>query len=165
MNRLESILKSIADGMKIMADGMNTVAEHLRRMAEIQPNEEAAADEIVQPDTEPTVQPATVPISGQQTSPQPPAEPAYVKDAAGNVVTRLKKAASRDRKSRPATAIVLNVIQHADGGTDNRTITAKTGFDKKKVANILFRLKKDGMIAPVSRGFYKATEPAKGEDG
>lgn len=163
MNRLESILKSIADGMKIMADGMNTVAEHLRRMAEIQPSDEAATGEIVPPDIEPPVKPATAPISDPQGSPQPPAEPAYVRDAAGNVVTRLKKAASRDTKSRPATAIVLNVIQHADGGTDNRTIAAKTGFDKKKVANILFRLKKDGKIAPVSRGFYKATSSAKGE--
>jgi hypothetical protein len=153
----ESIFKSIADGMKIMADGMNMVAEHLRWMAEIQPKEEETGVEIVQPETEPSVQPETAPISEPQVSPQPPAEPAYVRDATGNVVTRLKKAASRDTKSRPATAIVLNVIQHADGGTDNRTITAKTGFDKKKVANILFRLKKDGKIAPVSRGIYKAT--------
>lgn len=157
MKTTESIFKSIADGLKIMAEGMNMVAEHLRRMAEIQPKEEDAGVEIVQPETEPSVLPETVPISGSQISPQPPAEPAYVRDAAGNVVTRLKKAASRDRKSRPATAIVLNVIQHADGGTDNRTITAKTGFDKKKVANILFRLKKDGKIAPVSRGIYKVT--------
>lgn len=161
MNTVERILQSIADDIKIVADGMNMVAEELRRLAQLQQTGEAAAEEITRPGAGPPPKPETIQTPGQPLPP-PPTEPTYVKDASGNVITRLKKAASRDTKSRPATAIVLNVIQHSDGGTDNRTIAEKTGFDKRKVANILFRLKKDGKIAPVSRGVYKATEPAKG---
>lgn len=154
MEKAEPLLMSIADGMKTIAAGMYTIAEQLRKLARAQ----EAADQI------PEGKSAGMPPSAKTAPSLPPApeslslpeEPSYVTDASGKVVTKLKKAASRKKKSRPATDIVLNVIQNSDGGTNNQSISAKTGFDKKKIANILFQLKKAGKIEPVSRGFYKA---------
>jgi len=152
---LESLLTAIAEGMVSMADGMQIVAEQLRRMADLQAAEantaETQAVQTVLPPAD-----AVEPGRPAEKAPPPAAEPAYVTDATGKVVTRLKKAAARKKKSRPATDIVLNVIQNSDGGTNNQTISQKTGFAKKKVANVLFQLKKAGKITAVARGIYKS---------
>lgn len=156
MKKTASVLKSIAEGMKIMADGMNTVAEQLRRLADAQQTSLEVPEEKISEKMLPPGKTAIPPMPAQQIS-SPAMQPSYVTDASGKVVTKLKKAGARDKKNRPATDIVLNVIRNSDGGTDNQTISQKTGYDKKKVSNILFRLKKDGKIAPVSRGIYKST--------
>lgn len=154
MKEVERLLRSIADGMKIVAVGMNTVADQLCRLTETRQTADGEGEKNTLP---PAAMSGATPEAGgsEQPVPQPAAEPTYVTDASGKVVTKLKKAAIRDKKSRPATDIVLNVIRNSAGGTDNRTIAAKTGFDRKKVANVLFRLKREGKVEPVSRGIYR----------
>jgi hypothetical protein len=39
-------------------------------------------------------------------------------------------------------------------GVDGATLAKKTGFDNKKVANIVFKLRKMGKIKSVSKGVY-----------
>ena len=39
-------------------------------------------------------------------------------------------------------------------GVDSTTLSAKTGFDKKKIANIVFKLRKLGKIKSAGRGVY-----------
>jgi len=54
-----------------------------------------------------------------------------------------------------ASDAVLAVIRRSKKGVDTATLAEKTGFDKKKIANIVFRLRKLGKIASVSKGVYK----------
>ena len=68
---------------------------------------------------------------------------------------------SRDRRARSrsgSTAVeqVLTVIRGMKQGAGLPEIKAKTGFDDKKVRNIIFRLNKNGSIERVSRGIYIA---------
>lgn len=56
---------------------------------------------------------------------------------------------------RSASATVLKVIANYPEGTDFKTIKAATGFDEKKLRNIIFRLDKTGRIKRVRRGIYK----------
>ena len=68
-----------------------------------------------------------------------------------------KKAASKKKKSgkKSASTIVLEVVANHPKGTNFKTIKAATGFDDKKIRNILFRLDKLNRIERVKRGIYK----------
>jgi len=57
------------------------------------------------------------------------------------------------RKS--ASSVVLEVIANHTKGTNFNTIKAATGFDDKKLRNIIFRLDKIKRIKRVKRGIYK----------
>ncbi|OQX20870.1 MAG: hypothetical protein BWK80_35210 [Desulfobacteraceae bacterium IS3] len=53
-----------------------------------------------------------------------------------------------------ASDTVLEVIKNAKEGMDFAKIQAKTGFDDKKLRNIIFRLNKTGRIQRRERGIY-----------
>ena len=61
----------------------------------------------------------------------------------------------RPAKRKSASAIVLEVIANHPDGTNFKTIKAATGFDDKKLRNIIFRLDKIGRIQRVNRGIYQ----------
>jgi len=50
----------------------------------------------------------------------------------------------------------LDVIKRSKQGTGFADIQAKTGFEEKKIRNIIFRLNKIGKIKRKSRGIYIA---------
>ena len=53
-----------------------------------------------------------------------------------------------------ATDQVLNIINRLKKGADTATLMKKTGFDQKKVRNILNRTFKQGKINRVDKGVY-----------
>jgi hypothetical protein len=53
-----------------------------------------------------------------------------------------------------ASDSVLGIIKKHRNGVDFSTIQAKTGFDEKKLRNIIFRLNKLGRITRKARGTY-----------
>jgi hypothetical protein len=66
-----------------------------------------------------------------------------------------RSARPRTAKRKSASAIVLEVVANHPKGTDFKTIKAATGFDDKKLRNIIFRLDKIEKIRRASRGIYK----------
>ncbi len=84
----------------------------------------------------------------------------------------LKKSSVADKKAAPratsskttgsrrmsATNAVLDSIKRSKKGADFNSLQSKTGFDEKKLRNIIFRLHKLGKIKRVSRGVYEAVE-------
>jgi len=62
---------------------------------------------------------------------------------------------TRVAKKKSSSAIVLEIIGNHPGGTNFKTIKAATGFDDKKLRNIIFRLDKIKKIQRVTRGIYK----------
>jgi hypothetical protein len=58
------------------------------------------------------------------------------------------------RTSVTAVDIVLDTIKRSKQGIDFAQIQAKTGFEEKKIRNIIFRLNKAGKIKRKSRGVY-----------
>ncbi|BBO84651.1 hypothetical protein [Desulfosarcina ovata] len=57
-----------------------------------------------------------------------------------------------------ATEIVLELIKHSPNGIAITQIREQTGFDDKKLRNIIYRLNQMGKIIRVNRGSYKASE-------
>ena len=49
---------------------------------------------------------------------------------------------------------VLNIIKRSKKGITTQTLMKKTGFDAKKIANMVFRATKMGKIKSVSKGIY-----------
>ena len=53
-----------------------------------------------------------------------------------------------------ATDQILKIIKQSKKGVDVSTLKKKTGFDDKKVRNIVFRAAKEGRIIKSGRGVY-----------
>jgi predicted Rossmann fold nucleotide-binding protein DprA/Smf involved in DNA uptake len=66
-----------------------------------------------------------------------------------------KKAPAKKKTAQPtATDQVLNIIKRSKKGVDTATLMKKTGFNQKKVTNILQRTFKQGKIKRVEKGIY-----------
>ena len=60
------------------------------------------------------------------------------------------------RQVLTATDMVFEVIQHSPKGVGFKGIQAATGFDDKKIRNIIYRLDKTKKIKRKTRGIYVA---------
>ena len=67
-----------------------------------------------------------------------------------------KKAAPRKKAAKKMTSTdqILKIIKRSRKGVNVPTLKAKTGFEDKKVRNIIFRASKEGKIKKVGRGVY-----------
>jgi len=68
----------------------------------------------------------------------------------------LAKKAPAKKKAAPLTATdeILKIIKGSKKGVDAPTLVKKTGFNQKKVRNILFRTYKQGRIKRIDKGIY-----------
>jgi septal ring factor EnvC (AmiA/AmiB activator) len=65
-----------------------------------------------------------------------------------------KKAPRKRATAQTATDQVVNIIKKSRKGIDIPTLIKKTGFEDKKIRNILFRTAKQGKIKKAGRGIY-----------
>jgi hypothetical protein len=75
-----------------------------------------------------------------------------IKQSADNAGIRM----GRRKTAMTAIDVVLDAIKRSKQGIGFASIQAKTGFDEKKIRNIIFRLNKIGKIKRKSRGLYIA---------
>jgi Fic family protein len=68
----------------------------------------------------------------------------------------VKNKISQRKTALTAIDIVYDVIKRSRNGLSFAEIQAKTGFEDKKIRNIIFRLNKIGKIKRKSRGIYIA---------
>ena len=71
-------------------------------------------------------------------------------------VNNVRASYSRRRTALSAVDIVLDTIKLSRQGLGFTEIQVKTGFDEKKIRNIIFRLNKIGKIKRKRRGIYIA---------
>lgn len=65
-----------------------------------------------------------------------------------------KKQTRKAAAKMTATEKILTIIEGSAGGADIAALKAKTGFDDKKIRNIVFRLTKEGTLKRAGRGVY-----------
>jgi uncharacterized protein (DUF885 family) len=65
-----------------------------------------------------------------------------------------KKQAKRGRAKMTATERVLSAMKRSSKGMDIAGLKKKTGFEDKKIRNIVFRLARQGTIKRAGRGVY-----------
>ena len=126
MKDLESILKIVSDGLKTMAKGVEAIAEKVDEAAKTQ---------------------GTVKPKGKKS-------PAAVKKAK-TVKKPVRKAAPKKKAGTvTASESVLEIIARSKKGDGTAEIMKKSGFNQKKVANIVYRLRKQRKIKSVEKGVY-----------
>ena len=85
----------------------------------------------------------------KKASPKKSIKPNAVTKVAGKITpTKKRPVKSTD------TDKVLNIIKRSKKGVTTQTLIKKTGFDAKKIANMVFRATKMGKIKSVSKGVY-----------
>ena len=126
MKELHSVLNIVSDGLKTLAKGVEAIAEKV--------DEVAKSQGVVKPQRK---KPAT---------------------AAKKVKTAKKPApkATRKKEVKPATDSdqVLGIISRSKKGASTAVIMQKTGYSQKKIANIVYRLRKQQKIKSVDKGVY-----------
>ena len=65
-----------------------------------------------------------------------------------------KPPAKKKPAKMTATDQVLTIIKRSKKGVDTATLMKKTGFNQKKITNILHRTYKQGKIKRVEKGIY-----------
>ena len=66
----------------------------------------------------------------------------------------VKKAVARKPAKLTASGTVLAIIKRSRKGVDRATLRNKTGFEGRKIRDIIYRLKKEGKIKSAGRGLY-----------
>ena len=90
----------------------------------------------------------------KKASPKKKSNPRAVKKVAAKKTPAKKTPAKKTRPKLTATDKILNIINKSKKGVSVQALIKKTGFDQRKIANILFRVSKMGKIKSVSRGVY-----------
>jgi hypothetical protein len=126
MKDLQSVLNMVSDGLKTLAKGVEAIAEKV--------DEVAASQAVVKPQKK---KPST----------------------ATKKVKAVKKSApkaAQKKEVKPATDAdtVLGIIGRSKKGASTAVIIQKTGYSQKKIANIIYRLRKQQKIKSVDKGVY-----------
>ena len=126
MKEVQSVLSMVSEGLKTLAKGVEAIAEKV--------DEVAKSQGVVKPESK---KPAT---------------------ASKKMKAAKKTAAKATRKKavKPATDAdqVLGIISRSKKGASTAVIMQKTGYNQKKIANIIYRLRKQQKIKSVGKGVY-----------
>ena len=74
--------------------------------------------------------------------------------ARGRLARKINAGGQREPGGRTASDTVLDIVKRSRNGVGFADIRDKTGYDEKKLRNIIFRLNKLGRIKRKSRGLY-----------
>jgi predicted Rossmann fold nucleotide-binding protein DprA/Smf involved in DNA uptake len=127
------LLKKLSDGLKALSQGVETFAKKIDELATPSPATPAKTPA------------APKAAGGQRAKPAAKSAPAKEKKTA---------AARAGQRSESALNDVWALISASANGLDTDALMSKTGFNQKKVHNIVYKLKKQGKIKAVSKGIY-----------
>jgi predicted Rossmann fold nucleotide-binding protein DprA/Smf involved in DNA uptake len=132
VKEIQSILKLVADGLKTIAQSVEAISEKVNQLAESHTAEEPKA--AAKPKAKKSLSAATKKETVKKTARKTPK----------------KKAA----KAPTAAETVYNVISKSTKGVNTANLMKETGYDRKKVANMVYKLGKQGRIKRVEKGVY-----------
>jgi putative endonuclease len=69
-------------------------------------------------------------------------------------VKSVKKAPVKKTGTATAVNTVLSIINGSKKGVSTETLMKKTGYNQKKIANLIYKLKKQGKIKSAKKGVY-----------
>lgn len=127
MKEMDTLLQTVVEGLKSMSQAVETLAEKVEGFGKSVPRKKATAPSKRK-------SPAA---AAQKTSRRTP-----------------KKASPRANKPATAAETILGLVNRSKKGVDTGTLMAKTGYDRKKVANIIYKLKRQGKIGTAGKGVY-----------
>jgi predicted Rossmann fold nucleotide-binding protein DprA/Smf involved in DNA uptake len=133
MRELETFFKTLGDGLRTLAQGVNAIAEKLEDLADVRAGQRSKPGTRKKPDREAKTESPKAKTAGE----------------------RANKTRPKGKKGTAASDIVYEIFDRAKGPVDLAVLAEKTGFEKKRLYNILYRLKSQGKIRNVSQGIYE----------
>jgi regulator of replication initiation timing len=137
MNEIADALATLSMGLKTLAEGMNVISRQVNQLTE---------DQVKLP-VRNTPKKAAQKSSAKVHTPAKTQQKKSVKRA-------VKSEAPNGNAVKTASDTVFELIKHSGNGINYAHIVEVTGYNKKKIANIFFNLKKQGKIKSVSKGVY-----------
>jgi len=132
MRELETFFKTVGEGLRTLAQGVNSIAEKLEGLADVRDGQKYKPGSEHKPEHKTRAETPKMKTAGE----------------------REKKTTPQGKKGASASDIVYEIFDSAKGPVDLAILVEKTGFEKKKLHNILFRLKSQGKVKSVSKGVY-----------
>jgi hypothetical protein len=126
MKELQSVLNIVSDGLKTLAKGVEAIAEKV--------DEVATSQGVVKPKRK-------------------------KQSIATKKVKAVKKPVQKATKKKEVKSAtdadkVLGIISRSKNGASTAAIMQETGYNQKKIANIIYRLRKQQKIKSVEKGVY-----------
>ena len=88
-------------------------------------------------------------------------KPSKAKAAKAKPANKAVKTSAKKKTTRVSdTDKLLNLIKRSKKGVDVATMKKKTGFNDKKIRNMIYRTTKQGKIKKADRGVYVSVERA-----
>jgi hypothetical protein len=81
-------------------------------------------------------------------------KPKAAKKAKPAKAASVRKTGEQRTKMLPAHEIVFGLIQRSTKGIDTAALMEKTGYNQKKIFNVIYKLKQQGKIKSVRKGIY-----------
>lgn len=129
MEPIKDSIGKISESLRMLSETLDTLAKEIKNYME--PRE--AAPKKVKPKVK-------------------KAKP--VKRKASRAAKKEKKAVAPAKRKRTAPEVVLEIIVSSTGSVNVAALKEKTGYNDKKIANSIYRLKKQGKIKTSGRGSY-----------
>jgi len=140
MKELETFFKTVGEGLRTLAQGVNAIADKLDGLSDARNGQKPKPDIKDTPD--------------RKVNPEAPK-----RKTAGDSA---KKTVPEEKKATAASDIVYGIFDSAIGPVDMGVLVEKTGFERKKLYNILYRLKSQGKVRSVGKGVYSKVQPDLG---
>jgi hypothetical protein len=133
MKEVKRLLKIVSEGLKTLAQGVEAMAEKVDDGT----NTKSAA-------------------TPQNTKQSVSLKSFQGETKAAKEAKKPTPKAAKQKAAKPATAMdtVLNIIGSSETGINAAAIKKKSGYEQKKVSNIIYKLKKQGKIKAVKKGVY-----------
>ena len=135
MNELGEALATLSMGLKTLADGITAISK------QVKDGDNNKIDSQIK---------TALKRPSQKISAKTKSE----KKTQGKKSARNNGGNNKSAKVKTASETVLELVKNSNNGVDYAQIVDKTGYNKKKIANIFFNLKKQGKIKSVSKGVY-----------
>lgn len=134
MKEVDALVESIASGLKAVAADIEKLADQIGASA--------------------TSTKAAPKAKRKRVTKRKKAAP---KKRVAKKATPVKKAPARKRavKTKTASDVVRAAIYRTRKGLTVAQLRTKTGFNDKKIANIIYKLKKQGVVVSPAKGLYK----------
>lgn len=87
---------------------------------------------------------------------KPKAKPAKTKAVKKTSIKKVAVKKTAPKKAAPATAAdtVLTIINRSKKGVNSENLVKKTGYNQKKISNLVYKLRKQGKIKSPEKGIY-----------
>ena len=140
-------MKKLKKDLEAILKALNGLAQKVEKL-----------QEQIGEETKPTKKPKAKAVKKKAPVKKAPARKVAVKKAPVKKAPAKKAAPKKAlrKKAKPVTAAntVLAIIKRYKKGVGNAALMEKTGYNQKKIANLVFKLRKQGKIKSIDKGVY-----------